>query len=58
MGRIAEKGQTSARIVESLCTLRSDRQIVGTIEGIADQANLVALNAPWNQIATDNSTAV
>lgn len=46
MGRIAEKVQTSARSVESLGA-RSDQigNIVGTIEDIADQTNLLALNA-------------
>jgi len=46
MGRIAERVQASARTVESLGT-RSDQigTIVGTIEDIADQTNLLALNA-------------
>ncbi|MBT1070510.1 methyl-accepting chemotaxis protein [Pelotalea chapellei] len=46
MSRIADKVQTSARTVESLGT-RSDQigAIVGTIEDIADQTNLLALNA-------------
>jgi methyl-accepting chemotaxis protein len=46
MGRIAEKVQISARSVESLGA-RSDQigEIVGTIEDIADQTNLLALNA-------------
>jgi methyl-accepting chemotaxis protein len=46
MGRIAEKVQLSARTVESLGA-RSDQigDIVGTIEDIADQTNLLALNA-------------
>ena len=44
--RISVKVQESARTVESLGT-RSDQigQIVGTIEDIADQTNLLALNA-------------
>lgn len=46
MGRISDKVQASARTVETLGT-RSDQigQIVGTIEDIADQTNLLALNA-------------
>jgi len=46
MGRITDKVQASARTVEALGT-RSDQigQIVGTIEDIADQTNLLALNA-------------
>jgi methyl-accepting chemotaxis protein len=46
MGRIAEKVQESARTIETLGT-RSDQigEIVGTIEDIADQTNLLALNA-------------
>jgi len=46
MGRIAEKVQASAKTVESLGS-RSDQigQIIGTIEDIADQTNLLALNA-------------
>jgi methyl-accepting chemotaxis protein len=46
MSQIAEKVQESARTVESLGT-RSNQigAIVGTIEDIADQTNLLALNA-------------
>jgi methyl-accepting chemotaxis protein len=46
MGQIAEKVQESARTVESLGA-RSDQigAIIGTIEDIADQTNLLALNA-------------
>ena len=46
MGRIAEKVQSSAKTVESLGA-RSDQigEIVSTIEDIADQTNLLALNA-------------
>jgi methyl-accepting chemotaxis protein len=46
MGRIAERVQTSAKTVATLGT-RSDQigSIVGTIEDIADQTNLLALNA-------------
>jgi methyl-accepting chemotaxis protein len=46
MGRIAERVKESARTVESLGA-RSDQigEIVGTIEDIADQTNLLALNA-------------
>ena len=46
MGQIAEKVQESARTVESLGA-RSDQigNIIGTIEDIADQTNLLALNA-------------
>jgi methyl-accepting chemotaxis protein len=46
MNRIAERVQSSARTVESLGT-RSDQigAIVGTIKDIADQTNLLALNA-------------
>jgi methyl-accepting chemotaxis protein len=46
MGQIAVKVQESARTVESLGT-RSDQigAIIGTIEDIADQTNLLALNA-------------
>ena len=46
MSQIAEKVQESARTVESLGT-RSDQigAIIGTIEDIADQTNLLALNA-------------
>ena len=46
MSQIAEKVQESARTVESLGS-RSDQigAIIGTIEDIADQTNLLALNA-------------
>ena len=46
MGQIAEKVQESANTVESLGA-RSDQigAIIGTIEDIADQTNLLALNA-------------
>ena len=46
MGQIADKVQESARTVESLGA-RSDQigEIIGTIEDIADQTNLLALNA-------------
>jgi len=46
MGQIADKVQESAKTVESLGT-RSDQigAIIGTIEDIADQTNLLALNA-------------
>ncbi len=46
MGQIAEKVQVSAKTVESLGA-RSDQigAIIGTIEDIADQTNLLALNA-------------
>jgi hemerythrin-like metal-binding protein len=46
MHRIAERVQSSAKTVEAL-GLRSDEigAIVGTIEDIADQTNLLALNA-------------
>jgi methyl-accepting chemotaxis protein len=46
MGQIAEKVQESAHTVESLGA-RSDQigAIIGTIEDIADQTNLLALNA-------------
>ena len=46
MGQIAQKVQESARTVESLGA-RSDQigEIIGTIEDIADQTNLLALNA-------------
>ena len=46
MGQIAEKVQESARTLESL-GVRSDQigAIIGTIEDIADQTNLLALNA-------------
>jgi methyl-accepting chemotaxis protein len=46
MGQIAAKVQESARTVESLGA-RSDQigAIIGTIEDIADQTNLLALNA-------------
>ena len=46
MGQIASKVQESARTVESLGE-RSDQigAIIGTIEDIADQTNLLALNA-------------
>ena len=46
MNQIAEKVQESARTVESLGA-RSDQigAIIGTIEDIADQTNLLALNA-------------
>jgi len=46
MSQIADKVQESARTVESLGA-RSDQigEIIGTIEDIADQTNLLALNA-------------
>lgn len=46
MGQIAEKVQESSRTVENLGA-RSDQigTIIGTIEDIADQTNLLALNA-------------
>jgi methyl-accepting chemotaxis protein len=46
MGQIAEKVQDSAKTLESLGA-RSDQigAIIGTIEDIADQTNLLALNA-------------
>jgi methyl-accepting chemotaxis protein len=46
MGKIAERVQVTARTMEGLGT-RSDQigEIVGTIEDIADQTNLLALNA-------------
>ena len=46
MGQISERVQESARTVESLGS-RSDQigAIIGTIEDIADQTNLLALNA-------------
>jgi methyl-accepting chemotaxis protein len=46
MSQIADKVQESARTVESL-GVRSDQigEIIGTIEDIADQTNLLALNA-------------
>lgn len=46
MGQIADKVQQSAKTVESLGA-RSDQigAIIGTIEDIADQTNLLALNA-------------
>lgn len=46
MGQIADKVQNTARTVESLGA-RSDQigNIIGTIEDIADQTNLLALNA-------------
>ena len=46
MGRIADRVKESAQTVESLGA-RSDQigEIVGTIEDIADQTNLLALNA-------------
>ncbi|WP_035497663.1 methyl-accepting chemotaxis protein [Citrifermentans bremense] len=46
MGRIAEQVKESSRTVESL-GVRSEQigEIVGTIEDIADQTNLLALNA-------------
>ena len=46
MGKIAERVQMSAKTIEGLGT-RSDQigEIIGTIEDIADQTNLLALNA-------------
>lgn len=46
MGRIADRVRSTAQTVESLGE-RSDQigQIIGTIEDIADQTNLLALNA-------------
>lgn len=46
MSRIADKVRTSATTIESLGS-RSDQigEIIGTIEDIADQTNLLALNA-------------
>jgi methyl-accepting chemotaxis protein len=46
MGQIADKVQESAKTVENLGA-RSDQigEIIGTIEDIADQTNLLALNA-------------
>jgi methyl-accepting chemotaxis protein len=46
MGQIAERVQESARTIEGL-GVRSDQigAIIGTIEDIADQTNLLALNA-------------
>jgi len=46
MGKIAERVQMTAKTIEGLGT-RSDQigEIIGTIEDIADQTNLLALNA-------------
>jgi methyl-accepting chemotaxis protein len=46
MGRIADRVRSTAKTVETLGS-RSDQigQIIGTIEDIADQTNLLALNA-------------
>jgi len=46
MGKIAERVQSTAKTIEGLGT-RSDQigAIIGTIEDIADQTNLLALNA-------------